>query len=226
VEALTQVHHGLQKQVLLAGISRTYQPKDDDGDQLPPESTRVQLVAEDKVDEVRGILTKLYDIVATKDYANTEARADIIVDGKVLLGAVPTTYLLFLEKALVDLHTVIKKLPTLDPAESWARDTTTGGAYRTEPTRTVKTKKVPKNWVKAEATDKHPAQVEIFHEDVMVGTWTTVKFSGAMPQDRVNELLDRVETLQQAVKFAREEANTTEVKDVKVGETLFNYLFA
>jgi hypothetical protein len=35
--------------------------------------------------------------------------------------------------------------------------------------------------VKAEATEKHPAQVEVYHEDVVVGQWKTVKFSGALP---------------------------------------------
>jgi len=77
------------------------------------------------------------------------------------------------------------------------------GVYATVPTQTVRTKKIPKNWVKAEATDKHPAQVEIFHEDVIVGTWTTIKFSGAVPSMRVNELLTRVDRLVEAVKFAR-----------------------
>lgn len=86
---LTAAHHGLSKPALLAGISRTCQPQDEEGEQLPPESTLVQ---------------------------------------------------------------------------------------------------VPRNHVKAEATDKHPAQVEVYHEDVPVGYWTTVKFSGALPARRVNEL--------------------------------------
>ena len=38
-------------------------------------------------------------------------------------------------------------------------------------------------------------------------------------------LLERVEKLQQAVKFAREEANNTEVTDQKVGAAIFGYLF-
>ncbi len=58
--------------------------------------------------------------------------------------------------------------------------------------------------MKAEATDKHPAQVGVYYEDVAVGFWRTVKFSGALPAKRVGELLERVEKLQQAVKFARE----------------------
>jgi hypothetical protein len=51
------------------------------------------------------------------------------------------------------------------------------------------------------------------------------KFSGALPAQRVNELLDRVEKLQQAVKYAREEANNIEAEEPKVGERIFNYLF-
>jgi hypothetical protein len=35
-----------------------------------------------------------------------------------------------------------------------------------------------------------------------------------------------VHKLQEAVKFARETANSAEAKEVKVGEALFGYLFA
>jgi hypothetical protein len=91
--------------------------------------------------------------------------------------------------------------------------------------QTIKTKKIPRNHVKAEATEKHPAQVEVYYEDVVVGTWRTIKFSGALPASRVNELLNRVEKLQEAVKFAREEANNTDVTEQKVGAKVFQYLF-
>ena len=65
----------------------------------------------------------------------------------------------------------------------------------------------------------------MYHEDVVVGYWKTVKFSGALPATRIKELLDRVDKLQQAVKYAREEANNTEVTDQHVGDTVFGYLF-
>ena len=61
-------------------------------------------------------------------------------------------------------------------------------------------------------------------EDVTVGFWRTVKFSGALPAKRVNELLERVEKLQEAVKFAREEANNAETSDQKVGDAVFKFL--
>lgn len=223
-QELTEAHQELQKQSLLAGISRTYRPKDDEGEQLPPESTKVQLRAEEAIQQTAAILTRLFDVTATKDWTNGVAKADVVVDGKTLIAQVPVTYLLFLEKQLVDIHTFVKKLPVLDASETWNFDAS-ADCWATEPVQTVKTKKIPRNHVKAEATDKHPAQVEIYYEDVVVGYWRTVKFSGALPAKRVSELLDRVEKLQQAVKFAREEANNAEAVDQKLGEKVFNYLF-
>ncbi|WP_436774458.1 DUF7873 family protein [Yinghuangia sp. YIM S09857] len=222
-QELTQAHQDLQKSALLSGIARTYQPKDEEGEQLPPESTRVQVNAEEVLRGAAATLTRLFDVTATKDWANTEARADVVVAGTALLRDVPVSYLLFLEKQLVDLTTFIRKLPVLDAAETWSQDPSTD-TWRTEPVRTVRTKKVPRNHVKAEATAEHPAQVEMYFEDVPVGYWTTVKFSGALPARRINELLGRVEKLQNAVKFAREEANSAEVTDRTVGAVVFDYL--
>src|SRR6185437_6423737 len=132
--------------------------------------------------------------------------------------------LLFLEKQLVDLHTFVQKLPTLDPSDEWEYNAS-ADAYATPPVQTMRTKKIPRNHVLAEATKEHPAQVATYQEDVPQGTWSTVKFSGALPAQRVNELLSRVEKLQHAVKFAREEANSLDVTPQKVGEKVLGYLF-
>ncbi|GAA4097756.1 MULTISPECIES: hypothetical protein [Actinomadura] len=221
---LADAYHELQKPALLSGISRTYRPRDDEGETLPPESTKVQVKAEDVLREAARSLTRLFDVVATKDWANCDARADVVVDGRTILSGVPVTYLLFLEKQLAELHTLIGRLPVLDAAETWTFDEGQD-VWRSEPVETARTKKVPRSHVLYEATDKHPAQVEMYHEDVIVGTWTKVSFSGAMPARRVNELRDRVERLQAAVKYAREEANNIDVSDRKVGDAVFAYLF-
>ena len=221
---LTEAHHAVQKVALLSGISRTYQPKDEEGEQLPPESTRVQVKVEEVLRQTTTTLTRLFDVTATKDWANCEAKADVVVEGRTLVTGAPVSYLLFLEKQLTDMHTFVKKLPVLDAAESWVHDASID-AWKTEPVRTIKTKKIPRNHVKAEATEKHPAQVEVYYEDVPVGYWTTVKFSGALPAQRVNELLERVEKLQTAVKFARAEANGTIVTEQTIGAAVFGYLF-
>lgn len=221
---VTKVYHKLQKPVLLAGISRKYQPKNDEGETLPEENTKVQLTADQVLYEASKSFTRLFDVTATKDFANTKAKASVVVDGNALVLDAPVPYLLFLEKQLTDLHTFVTKLPVLDPSETWTFDSN-AGAFRADTVETTRTKKVPRNHVKAEATDRHPAQVELYYEDVVVGTWATTKFSGALPGNRVRDLLDRVEKVQEAVKFAREEANVTEVDDKHVGQAVFDYLF-
>ncbi|MFD9204657.1 hypothetical protein ACFVZM_00040 [Streptomyces sioyaensis] len=51
--------------------------------------------------------------------------------------------------------------------------------------------------VQAIDTDKPPARVDVYYDDVPVGYRTPVKFYGALPAWRVNELPDRVEKLRQ-----------------------------
>ena len=221
----TDLHHLVQRPVPLAGIARVYQPKDDDGDQLPPESTQVQVRADDVLGQVNEILTRLFDVVATKDLTNCFAKAAVVVNGETILRDVPATTLLFLEKQLADLHTFVTKLPVLDPAEKWMFDPARN-CHATEAAKTTRTKKVPRNHVLSEATEHHPAQVTVFNEDIIVGTWTTVKLSGALPASRVTELANRVTALREAVKHAREEANYTEVRDSKIGKQIFDHLFA
>ena len=223
-KTITDAYQNLQKSGLLDGISRTYKPKDDEGEQLPAEKKLVQQKVRDVTGSVIAALTELFDVVATQDYANCLAKASVVVDGVAVLKDVPVTTLLFLEKQLVDLHTFVEKMPTLDPAEAWSYSPDVDH-YVSESYQTTKTKKVLKNHVKAEATKEHPAQVETYTEDVVVGYWTTVKFSGAIPARERNEILDRVRKLQEAVKCAREEANNTEVELKKIGAAVLQFVF-
>src|SRR5215470_9862824 len=121
-QELTEAHHALQKPALLSGIARSYQPRDEEGEQLPPEATKVQVKAQEIIRETTDILTKLFDVTATKEWANCTATANVVVGGQTLLEKVPVAYLLFLEKQLVDLHTFVKKLPVLDASETWHHD--------------------------------------------------------------------------------------------------------
>ena len=222
---LTEAHHALQKPAMLSGIARAYQPKDEEGDKLPPENTRVQMRAEEMLKATAEIMTKLFDVTATKNAANCGAKGDVQIGDKKILVDVPVTTLLFLEKQVVSLYTFLQKVPTLDPSEEWEYDSAQD-AWSTKVSETTKTKKVLKNHIKADATDKHPAQVETFSEDVIVGTWKTRKFSGAIPAVRHKQLMDRVTELQKAIKYAREYANAAAAPDAKIGEAIFGYLFA
>jgi hypothetical protein len=220
-----RAYHAAQKPPLFAGLSRTYAPRAEDGDHLPPEGTRVQVTAEDLLANVRGAFGKLLDAELTQDWANSQAKADVVADGTTILKDVPVTNLLRLEKQIVHLRTLVDALPVLDPADDWEWDEARA-CHTTTPAKTVRTKKVPRNHVLSEATKEHPAQVQAYYEDEPVGDWTLVKFSGALTAVRKRELLQRVLRLQAAVRLAREQANTFEVQDRKAGDPVFDYLLA
>lgn len=222
--ALTGAHQALQKQPLLQGVVRVYSPKDDDGEQLPSESQKVQLHTDLAIDDVMAKMIRMFEVVGTIDATNCVATADIEVDGVILVPNVPATHLLWLEKQLVDLRTFVSKLPVLDPQYNWTFDTAQG-VWTTEERKTHRTRKVPRNHVRAEATDKHPAQVEVYYEDIIVGYWSTRNLSGAMRQVDVTILLERVTRVQEAVKRAREAANATAAVTF-TSAPLINYLFA
>jgi len=223
--SLTDLHKKAQTQGLYDGRERTYQPTTEDGEKFPSESQKVQLRAKSVLKDVQASLGDLFNITFTKDSANTSAVADVVVEGKTLLTKVPVTYLLFLEKQLADIHTFVSKMPILDPSESWQWDEGQS-AFRSAAVETAKTKKTIKPVILHPATKEHPAQVKEVSEDVVVGYWRQTRFSGALTQEKKDEVLDRIHKLQQAVKFAREEANSVPVTKQEVADSLFGYLFA
>lgn len=223
---LTQFHRLLATERMLTGLARTYTPKNDDpADRRPPESTNVQLVAGQVVTEVARAMTPAWDVIYCREEGNTRARADIVVGQEILAYAVPVTYLLFLEHQLTDLVTFLVKLPVLPPEDTWEWDPARG-CYATDPVETRSTNKVPKNHVLAEATDRHPAQVQMYYEDETAGWWKTVKLSGAMPAPRVRQLTERATTMLIAVRHARELANMHVVEDQHIAGGLFAWLLA
>ncbi|SHN29756.1 hypothetical protein [Cryptosporangium aurantiacum] len=225
-DAQTTIHQQMQRgslEAALTGLIRTYRPIDDEGVRLPDERTRVQVHVDELLDEAARTLSRLFDVTASKDETNARARGDIVVDGETIAAQVPVTFLMTLEKELIDWRGVVAKLPVLDIADVWTRDAD-AGAYRSDPRETTRTAKVPRVQVLYEATEKHPAQVTSYNEDVVVGFWTTVKLSGAIPAGRKATLLDRVDKLIAAVRMAREQANMEEVVDNPLGAALTGYL--
>lgn len=221
---ITKAYHLIQKPEIFQGRLRTYEPKAEDGEQLPPETQNVIVTVKDLTDNFTGSLTRLLDVTFTKVYANGGAKADVVVGDVTLLQDVPVEYLLFLEKRLIDVNTFLSKIPTLDPAQDWHWDEAKG-LYATEPVTTYRTKKILRNHVKAEATDKHPAQVEVYTEDETVGYWKTIHYSGAVPEPKVKEWKEKLAKLQAAIKFAREEANSIDVFPHEAGDVLFTHIF-
>ena len=221
----TELHQATQKPGLMNGFHKSYQPRDEDGETYPAESQKVQHNSTEVLDRVAHGLAELFDITATKDWTNCTARADVQVDGRVLLKDVPATYLLFLEKQLSDLHTFLAKMSELDPGSDWNADPGTG-LFKTDPMTTQRTKKVQRPITLYEATKEHPAQTQLVTEDVIAGQWLTIKYSGAIAPPRKKQLLNRIEKLSNAVKYAREQANAIEATEKKLGREVFDYLFS
>jgi hypothetical protein len=227
---LTKAHHGLKHTGTLGGFSKTYAPKDEEGEQFPPERQVLQTRVHRVVERTRDLLTRHWDLVATRDWANCEARADVVLnpgtdDAVVLLKDVPASHLLWLEKQLNDLYTFCKDLPTLPTDEDWDWDAGQD-CFRSPPTKAARTKKISRPIILHEATKEHPAQVAMAQEDQLIGYWTNTKFSGCLEATRVEVLKDRVRAMQRAVKFAREQANSVEVTDQRVADKVLGYLFA
>ncbi|BBM86788.1 DUF7873 family protein [Candidatus Uabimicrobium amorphum] len=221
--AVTKLRKMILKPALLNGFSKTYVKKDEDGDNFPPENNKVQLVASEAIADLQKHLTELLDVTLTKDVANCSAVADVVVEGNVIMEKVPVTYLLFLEKELANLQSFVAQIPVLGSEDDWFFDENSN-LYKTQPTLTSKTKKVQKPIVLYDATKEHPAQTQLITEDIVVGHWSTVKQSGALPMPRKKQILEKIEKLSNAVKFAREEANSTEAKQLYIANKIFQFI--
>ena len=224
-QALDIVYKVIQKPQLFEGFSKTYRPLLEDEVPQPPQSQKVQLRVESVLLETRNKLGELFDVVAQKDFSNCSAKANIVVGDEVIAEGVPSTYLLFLEKQLTDLHTLIGKLPTLDPSEEWTYDSVKG-MFKTEPTQTQRTRKVSKPLVLYPATEQHPAQTQVLTEDIPVGVWDQTKLSGATTEGVRRAFLARIEQLSKAVKFAREHANLADAPPQTAGQKVLDWVFA
>jgi len=223
--AVTELHKICQKSMLFDGFTKVYEKRDAEGEDLPKESKRVQNEAGAVTAAAFKQWAELVNTTALKDFTNCTASADVVVEGVTLIKAAPVSFLLFLEKRLVDAHTFVSKLPTLDEAESWTFDAQ-AGHWVSDVIRTHRTNKQQLPIVKYPATDKHPAQTEMITKDVIVGFWNQTKQSGAIPRTEKDAILQRVDAVLSAVKYAREQANMADVVPVPdVGKALFGFIY-
>lgn len=222
-KTVTGVYHTFQKPDLFTGLTKDYQPLDEADFVYPSESRKIVGKVPDLLAAVQEAWTRLFDLTFTKDAANQQARADIVIGTQVLATGVPVSTLIFLEKRIVDFITMINKVPVTDVAKDWSWD---GGqkVWRATAVRTLRQKKVEDHIIVVPPTDKHPAQTAKIVRDVPEGHWTTQELSAALSPQQRDAILGRAMTLLQAVKKAREEANMTEVVDAKVGDALFDYM--
>ena len=221
---LGDAHKTLQKMDLFMGLSRDYSPLDEeDTEQLPSEKKTIIARVDELVEATALEFADLWNVTATKDFGNTAAVANVVVDDEVLVENAPVPFLLFMEKQLLDVVAILRDLPTLDPSEEWTYDEN-NSVWRSKTQETMRTKKVPRNHVLAEATPEHPAQVQMFTEDVIVGKWNKTTFSSAVPATVKKNAINRAEKVLDAIKAAREEANAKEVDQQKIAAPVLNWI--
>jgi hypothetical protein len=222
---ITDLHQKCQKPALFAGQSRTYRSLDAAGERLPDETTLPQERVSAVIDRACEQWQDWLDLTLSVDSGGTLAKADVEVDGKMLLKNVPVLHLIFLEQQLNDVRKFVATLPVLDANYQWSWDEAKD-MHVTQPVeqnRSIKSKQVIQL---APATDKHPEQAQLIDVDKWVGVYTTTRFATGVRADHKRQYLDRVDRLIDAVKTAREQANSIEVEQRKEAVRLFEYIFA
>jgi hypothetical protein len=201
--------------------------KETDGPTVVDGHTPMVETVSGKIGYFSNAVGSYLDAFYQKEQSNTQAKADVVLeDSTVLLKDIPATALLGLERELKKIHQVYSSLPTLDPSMVWKDDSDTGAGIRITHSTKVRTKKIIKPFVLAEATDRHPAQVEKVSEDIAVANMNTTLRSSKITPARKSILLSRVDELSRAVKKARMRANSVEHATGKIGNKIFTFLNA
>lgn len=206
----------------LIGQVRKYRPMDENSKGQPDEVTNLSTTVEQEVKLLFAAFGNWLDASIQKEVTNQSTNAAIELGGETF--GLPAPALLNLESKLANLRAVLEAIPTNDTTERWEWDKETE-AYVSAPRITFRTEKQPKAFVAYEATDKHPAQVQVFTEDVRVGEWTTIIKSGMLSPSRKRDVMARLDKVIAAVKKARQRANDIEVTEVRIADALMSYIW-
>lgn len=199
---------------------------DPDEKDLAPEIQEVTETVPAKLDYTWGHIIRYLDAVLQKEATNQEARADLEVDGAVLMDNVPATFLLALENKLKLIREIYLTAPTLQPGIRWEKDESKGNNIwrREAPEEKYRTAKTFQSKVLYEATKEHPAQIEKWEETRNVGKYVQETWSGMISSAQKSELIGRVDKLIRAAKTARQRANRTDVKQASIGKKLMGFI--
>lgn len=166
------------------------------------------------------------NVISIKEFTNTDIKADVVIEGQTIMTDIPATLLLTLENRLTLLRGLFKSAPTLDPGTSWTRDDSLEGRKWKSLTPEIRdrTQKIVEPVVLYDATKEHPAQVKEYPRDVVVGQFSTQKYSGRITPREKSEMLERLDKLLEAVKIARTKANQGSASGEELGDTIWDYL--
>jgi hypothetical protein len=128
---------------------------------------------------------------------------------------------------------LIDHLPVRDPAQEWHDQeedpNLPRGVYATKPRVTPTTTRDKKVQVISEpkVIEGHPfpGNYAPYDADVVTGTRTAVSYSGQLSVKDVQDLRDRAARMLIAIRYAREQANTLELRNRKAGAVILGRIF-
>lgn len=209
---------------LFKGLDKSYHPRAENGDPLPADKKEVVTTVPQRLAWTEKTVVELLDFEATRDNTNMVAKADLEIDGVVLAKDVPCTTLLSLEKRLREIRDYYDAIPTLDLSQIWNLISGRTDLYSYGPVEQYRYVKQTRGVTLAEATEKHPAQVKEVTDDVMVGTYRSMHFSGQSHPGAKANFLSRIDRLIEAAKRARTKANEVDIRELKVGKAIFDFI--
>jgi hypothetical protein len=180
----------------------------------------------DTLDYALDLFARAEDLLFQKNKTNQIAVGTVMWQGAPFLIDMPVDELLGLENRLAKLRQVFAEMPTLDATKHWKPATEIGKhIWQLKlPEKTTKTEKQLHPVIMHEATKEHPAQVQAISKDVVVGTNTMMRRSGAATALQKAEAIKVIDMLLVEIKQARMRANSTEASREKVGHIIADLL--
>lgn len=218
----------LDKENLFMGQTRKLEMFDDQDSRLnTTESMKLETTVDKNLGYALGSVIKYWDAVIQKDSANQEAKADVVIDGKVILKDIPATTLLGLENKIAELRSLFEAIPTLPTGINWERnEADEPGIFRTrEDVKQAKTENDVGFRVLYEATKEHPAQIEKFKVVNTIGMYSTSRVCGMYTAYNKAKRLEKIDIVLRGIKKARQRANTVKVNiEKRIGKDLIDFI--
>jgi len=220
------LYHGQTRILRMFGRTETNSAEIDALEAKDLINTPVQATVRGDLNYMAGVVGSWWDTLHTKELTNQTAKADVVVDGVVVIANAPAVFLLGLENKLKRLREVYDAIPTLPPGFEYVLDPESGaGVYKLkEPIKDVKVVKATKHVQLKQSTDKHPDTWVTTETTENIGEYTNQKFYGVLSVADKAALLLRYDKFLMAVKDARQRANDVQVVQGNSAEAIFRYL--
>ncbi len=215
------------KASMFTGSHRTLELFDDsDTTKYPDEHLAMTTTVKERVAYTSEAISDYLDALFQKEATNQEASADLTVNGVSIGMSLPATFLLALESRLKYIRSIYEALPTLQSGIEWKPSTDKGEGIwdMVHPEEKIKTKMAWQHQVLVPPTKEHRAEIEKWEEQLPVGKFVKHVWCSLLTSHEKSEVLGRIDKLIQAVKQARQRANTQNIVKGNVGKSIMQFI--